>query len=513
MGSTSTRVMSYYGPVSNQILGGFESDDDEIPPNRSQERQQQQNQESSEIDNARTTSSTAFRYRVTHPAIYELFGDALSSLETRPKDAAIAREEDEPLLTYFARRYPRIAPLLLSVWEDNPPVNEVQQVHEPIDVKDRGKNKEQRLTTEPQPATASSSKTEVSSLDPFRQTAVTVARDRNKENVAPADLPGYFAPSDLGFGQWYKVTNTDTSSVQITNQRKLPDIAAGDRECIVCTETKKVQDFPQAAVTNKCSHAPSTCLQCVATSIKTDLNNRLWNEIKCPECREVLQYDDVQRFADPETKERYQNLSFRYAISEAENFLWCTAGCGYGQVHDGGIEQPIVSCMLCHQRSCFYHKVAWHNNLTCEEYDLLQADPVNFRSRFELENEAAEEEQAARRAQENADRTLAQKYMAMEQHDQEEKQKLVRERKEREQREANEAAERAAWTKAAIKMRKEMARRKAEDEASTTTITTTTKPCPACKAPIEKNRGCAHMTCKNLPFHFRFLSSSTHTHT
>lgn len=80
---------------------------------------------------------------------------------------------------------------------------------------------------------------------------------------------------------------------------------SGDRECIICTDTKPVSEFPTAAITKTCNHEPTTCLVCVATSIRTDLNNRLWNEIKCPECRETLEYDDVQRFADDETKERY----------------------------------------------------------------------------------------------------------------------------------------------------------------------------------------------------------------
>lgn len=45
-------------------------------------------------------------------------------------------------------------------------------------------------------------------------------------------------------------------------------------------------------------------------------------------------------------------------MSEADNFVWCTnGGCGYGQVHDGGRERPIVTCLLCKQRSCFVHQV------------------------------------------------------------------------------------------------------------------------------------------------------------
>ncbi|KAK3327048.1 hypothetical protein B0T19DRAFT_399956 [Cercophora scortea] len=34
--------------------------------------------------------------------------------------------------------------------------------------------------------------------NPVRQSAVTVALNRNKKNVAPADVSGFFAPFDLG---------------------------------------------------------------------------------------------------------------------------------------------------------------------------------------------------------------------------------------------------------------------------------------------------------------------------
>ena len=116
-------------------------------------------------------------------------------------------------------------------------------------------------------------------------------------------LPIRSANPPFRFGQRYRIAEA-TSSVIITNQRRLPDILSGDRECIICTDTKPVFEFPSAAITKTCNHEPSTCHDCLATSIRSDLNNRLWNEIKCPECRGTLEYDDVQRFAEDDTKER-----------------------------------------------------------------------------------------------------------------------------------------------------------------------------------------------------------------
>ena len=219
-----------------------------------------------------------------------------------------------------------------------------------------------------------------------------------------------------------------------------------------------------------------------------------------------------------------------------------------------------MTCLLCGHRSCYHHKVAWHVNLACEEYDALLADPANFQSRYERENEAAEEEVRARRAQEDADRAFAQLLMAAEQQEverereraaereinreldreaeqarererleeterarvaereareREERDRVRREREEREraererverierdirervereeqervERERREREEKEARVAEGRRMREEAQRRKEEEEASSRTVGMTTKPCPGCQAPIEKNAG------------------------
>ena len=183
-------------------------------------------------------------------------------------------------------------------------------------------------------------------------------------------------------------------------------------------------------------------------------------------------------------KKSYQTLSFRYAISESENFRWCT--CGYGQVHAGGVEQPIITCLLCDRRSCFHHEGAWHENLTCDEYDALLADPVNFRSRFDLENEAAEQEAAKRRAQEDADRAYAQSLVARE--ERAEAQARKEQARLREQQRKEEAAEQERKRAADAAIR-EAARRRAEEDQSLRLVERTSKPCPGCGWAIEKNEG------------------------
>jgi tRNA(Ile)-lysidine synthase TilS/MesJ len=161
-------------------------------------------------------------------------------------------------------------------------------------------------------------------------------------------------------------------------------------------------------------------------------------------------------------------------MAEAPNFIWCTSGCGSGQLHAGGVEEPIVTCLHCDHRFCFEHNVPWHESLTCAEYDSLRADPENFRSRIELDND---EWETQRRAQENADRVMAQTLQALDE-ERRERQRIERERMERE------AAQKAIAMERAI-----LARRKREDEQTQATVRRTTKPCPGCGWAIEKNDG------------------------
>ncbi|KAI8263521.1 hypothetical protein K4K53_008131 [Colletotrichum sp. SAR 10_77] len=317
-----------------------------------------------------------------------------------------------------------------------------------------------------------------------KEQAMTVAFLRTHD-VATGSRSTDLAADDFSFGQRYQRA-ADTTDVVVTRQRLPANDLGGSRECPICAETREASDFPILSVTSMCTHPPEACLECLQMSIRSDLNSKLWTEIRCPECRELLEYVDIQKYADEETFARYEALALRAAMAEAENFIWCTANCGSGQLHDTGTEQPIVACLHCGQRSCFTHNVTWHENLTCEEYDSLLRDPENFRSRIEMEHEQMD---AAKRIQEDADRAMAQGLMA-------EQQAEIQEQ------EARERAERERALRATALARKVAARRKEEEDQSKVTVSRTTKPCPGCGWAIEKNAGCSHMTCIKCRFQF-----------
>jgi len=76
--------------------------------------------------------------------------------------------------------------------------------------------------------------------------------------------------------------------------------------CIICLEPfgpdgAKAPDTLSIAS----QHRPSVCYICLAKSIKHDLEAKFWNEIRCPECKTLFAHEDIKRFADEETFNRY----------------------------------------------------------------------------------------------------------------------------------------------------------------------------------------------------------------
>jgi hypothetical protein len=302
---------------------------------------------------------------------------------------------------------------------------------------------------------------------------------------APTAKPNTYGGDGAGqmmFGQRYKAAGKAKGAV-VTTARRLKLSVPPSRllDCVVCAETKAASEFPSAAITKACLHPPQTCLECVATSIRTDLKSKRWSEIKCTECSELLAYDDVERFADPKTFEAYSSLSLRATISESPNFLWCIHGCGDGQIHEKGPDQPIVTCRSCDQRACFHHKVKWHEDMTCDEYDAFLKDPQNYRGTWERMKDKVVL-MTGRRKQEEEDRAFALKLVR-------EGAEWDRTRREERKRMEQEKRERKEKEKRLEEMRREAAKKQEEEQATAATMEKTTRPCPSCKAPIEKNKG------------------------
>ncbi|PNP73326.1 hypothetical protein FNYG_13333 [Fusarium nygamai] len=267
----------------------------------------------------------------------------------------------------------------------------------------------------------------------------TKISDIRHDNISPHEKPMASAAAASSSSLSSASPHLDLSESPDTDT--MTASAVGSRECLACSDMKAPDSFPDF-VTSKCTHTPSICLDCMVRSIQVAMKTEYWNEISCHECKEKLEYNDIQRLADEQTVAKYERQALRAAVADEENFFWCTSDCGSGQIHDSGSTQPIVVCIKCNHRSCFRHGVNWHEDLSCDEYDRLQEDP-EFRSYLELENERWEEVQAAQEAQEEADWDVARRLAAEENAETERQQAQDRRVRERErERERNRVQER-----------------------------------------------------------------------
>ncbi|KAK3385332.1 hypothetical protein B0H63DRAFT_449394 [Podospora didyma] len=141
--------------------------------------------------------------------------------------------------------------------------------------------------------------------------------------------------------------------------------------------SKPFSEFPDASPSDGCDHPPAACLGCIKMNMRAALKAKSFSDkvATCPECNASLGYDAVKAFEDPETFGVYDNHLMKKAAEKLGGWFSCPGlgrECGSGQIHDGGEAGPI------------------HETMSCDEYDRFQEDPDNFRSTFEVANEAAE---------------------------------------------------------------------------------------------------------------------------
>jgi len=155
-------------------------------------------------------------------------------------------------------------------------------------------------------------------------------------------------------------------------------------ECAVCSETIPIAGVPYLA---SCTHEPSTCRDCFAVWIESELGKKGWQSIKCPGsgCRVLLAHGEVQEYATKEVFDQYDAFAIRAALGNDPSFRWCrAAGCNSGQIHLSGEDGNIFRCVACGHRVCVIHNETFHEGETCQEFDYRTS------GRKEREEEASE---------------------------------------------------------------------------------------------------------------------------
>ena len=152
------------------------------------------------------------------------------------------------------------------------------------------------------------------------------------------------------------------------------------RTCQVCYEDKPVSVYGER-ISRRCRHRKRTiCNQCVYRHITNAFREMCRDDVHCPEhdCAVVLDYDAIKKILldanDNNLFARYERFYLEHQLEQMPEFIWCTHGCGSGQLADHGVENNIVTCVKCHKKSCFIHRTKWHKGFTCKNYD-DQTDP------------------------------------------------------------------------------------------------------------------------------------------
>jgi hypothetical protein len=168
--------------------------------------------------------------------------------------------------------------------------------------------------------------------------------------------------------------------------------------CVVCGDDKRASEIP-SSITKSCEHDATTCKECIGQWIASSMDTVAWDRLRCPECPQLLRFEDVQAFATRETfdrsvyhkyatllrfllttKSRYDSLATKAAVSNIPNFKWClNPRCQTGQIIRTGCDK--VKCYSCKASSCAIHDLPWHKGETCEDFDV--------RNRRQRKNEKA----------------------------------------------------------------------------------------------------------------------------
>ncbi|KAL2132302.1 hypothetical protein VTI74DRAFT_3965 [Chaetomium olivicolor] len=137
--------------------------------------------------------------------------------------------------------------------------------------------------------------------------------------------------------------------------------------CSACIEKKTLGEMP-ARITSGCYHQPTVCRDCLDQWLYSCMENGVVNRMKCPDCSELLEYDEVRRNTTKETFERYDNLLLRATLAEMPNFHFCLSPrCTSGQLVSRASKCPDFKCVACGFGYCLEHANE-HVGERCEQY-------------------------------------------------------------------------------------------------------------------------------------------------
>ena len=93
------------------------------------------------------------------------------------------------------------------------------------------------------------------------------------------------------------------SNPQTTSGPSAPKASpAVNPECTICYTSFNLAKTHMRQPTSSCRHEANVCKPCLSASISTQLDTKVWTRVGCPapDCEELLEYHDIQAFAEPQ---------------------------------------------------------------------------------------------------------------------------------------------------------------------------------------------------------------------
>jgi hypothetical protein len=158
-------------------------------------------------------------------------------------------------------------------------------------------------------------------------------------------------------------------------------LSVGQRECIVCCATQAHDQAHFPAVSPQCSHDRLVCKLCIGRHFDEQIITKHLFDVPCPSkgdtgCGAKVPGLSICRLGTALHFAEWEKAGLRHALTGLPEFRWCTRpGCGCGEEFPDGDRTRKIRCHLCKTQSCFKHRSAWHEGVSCEKYDAWLTSP------------------------------------------------------------------------------------------------------------------------------------------
>jgi hypothetical protein len=153
-----------------------------------------------------------------------------------------------------------------------------------------------------------------------------------------------------------------------TTQANPPsDSSDNEIECVICAETLSPDSFPPSSkITVNCEDHPyKACISCIQHSIQSTLDEGSIHRLICLFCHHRLSAEEIEKYA---TKSAFTRYKYLMLLDSPDIIMCLSPTCKSGQKH-ADKQNPRMICNTCSFATCVLHKLPWHDNVTCAEFD------------------------------------------------------------------------------------------------------------------------------------------------